>query len=319
MLQEVLKSIDQRRDFVLTSHARPDGDAIGSVLAAGQMLRELGKRVDIVLSDGVPVIYHGLPTWETVQQKRRVGGGYEAALILECDSVKRTGVEGLDEDGRFLINIDHHNSAKPFGHVNWIDTRACATAEMIFELGKAAGVKITPEIATCLYTAVLTDTGAFCFQGTNERTFALAQELVRAGADPARVAQRVYFANPEGKMRLLGHALNSLRRHGKLAWMFITQAQMEQCKALEEDCEGLVNYALSIADVEVAVFFRELENGRFRVSLRSKGAVDVARIAERFGGGGHECASGCSLDGPLSVAADRLIHEIQIDGTVQQP
>jgi bifunctional oligoribonuclease and PAP phosphatase NrnA len=319
MLQEVLQSIDQRRDFVLTSHARPDGDAIGSVLAAGQMLREMGKRVDIVLSDGVPVIYHGLPTWETVQQKSRVDGGYEAALILECDSVKRTGVEGLDAGDRFLINIDHHTSAKPFGHVNWIDPRACATAEMIFELGKAAGVRLTPEIATCLYTAVLTDTGSFCFQGTNERTFVLAQELVRAGADPARIAQRVYFANPESKMRLLGHALGSLRRHGKLAWMHITQAQMEQCGAKEEDCEGLVNYALGIADVEVAVFFRELEGGRFRVSLRSKGAVNVARIAEQFGGGGHECASGCSIAGPLSAATEKLIHQIEIDGTPQQP
>lgn len=319
MLQEVLQSIDQRRDFVLSSHARPDGDAIGSVLAAGQMLRELGKRVDIVLSDGVPGIYHGLPTWETVQQKSRIHGGYEAAVILECDSVKRTGVEGLDEGGRFLINIDHHSSAKPFGHVNWIDTRACATAEMIFELGKAAGVKITPEIATCLYTAVLTDTGSFSFQGTNEKTFALAQELVRAGADPVRIAQRVYFANPEAKMRLLGHALGSLRRHGKLAWMFITQAQMELCGAREEDCEGLVNYALGIADVEVAVFFREIEGGRYRVSLRSKGAVDVAKIAAKFGGGGHECASGCSIEGPLSAATEKLIHQIEIDGTRQQP
>ncbi len=319
MLQEVLKSIDQRSDFVLTSHARPDGDAIGSVLAAAQMLRELGKRADIVLSDGVPGIYHGLPTWETVQKKSRVQGGYEAALILECDSVQRTGVAGLDEGGRFLINIDHHTSAKPFGHVNWIDTRACATAEMIFELGKAAGVQITPEIATCLYTAVLTDTGSFCFQGTNEKTFALAQELVRAGADPARIGQRVYFANPESKMRLLGHALSSLRRHGKLAWMHITQAQMTQCCAKEEDCEGLVNYALGIADVEVAIFFRELEGGRFRVSLRSKGAVDVAKVAARFGGGGHECASGCSLEGPLSAATELLMQQIEIDGTPQQP
>lgn len=319
MLQQVLQSIDQRRDFVLTSHARPDGDAIGSVLAAGQMLRVLGKRVDIVLSDGVPGIYHGLPTWETVQQKSRISGGYEAALILECDSLLRTGVEGLDDDGRFLINIDHHSSAKPFGHVNWIDTCACATAEMIFELGKAAGVKITPEIATCLYTAVLTDTGSFCFQGTNQKTFALAQELVRAGADPARIAQRVYFANPESKMRLLGCALSSLRRHGKLAWMHITQGQMEQCGAREEDCEGLVNYALGIAEVEVAVFFRELEDGRFRVSLRSKGAVDVARIAAQFGGGGHECASGCSIAGPLAAATEKLIQQIKIDGTPQQP
>ncbi|MCU1286487.1 MAG: phosphoesterase, RecJ-like protein [Acidobacteriales bacterium] len=311
MITEVLKTIGEHQRFVLTSHARPDGDAVGSLLAAGQILRSIGKEVDVVMSDPVPVIYRPLPFSDRVMQTPEVNGSYEAAIILECDSLQRTGVRGLDSNGRVLVNIDHHQSAKPFAHVNWIDPRACATAQMIFELGDALGVKMTPDIATCLYTAVLTDTGSFCFQGTTEHTFVLAQKLVRAGADPARIAQKVYFANPESKMRLLGAALGTLRRKDDLVWMFVSQAHMKQCNALPEDCEGLANYALGIVDVEVAIFFRELEDGRYRVSLRSKGAVDVSSIAAQFGGGGHECASGCSLQGPLSVAAEKLIAEIE--------
>src|SRR3954465_3368221 len=192
-VDDVLSAIEKHKHFVLTSHARPDGDAIGSVLGASLMLRQLGKDVDTVMSDGVPVIYQGLPHADSIRRIGEVNGRYDAAIILECDSVQRTGIRGLDASGRVLINIDHHNSAKPFAHVNWIDPSACATAQMIVELGHAAGAKLTPDVATCLYTAVLTDTGSFCFQGTNERTFALAQELVRAGADPSHIAQNVYF------------------------------------------------------------------------------------------------------------------------------
>src|SRR3954468_4681025 len=306
MVTEVLKAIENNKRFVLTSHARPDGDAIGSVLGLHLALRELGKDVDVIMSDSVPVIYRGLPHTNAIQRASEVNGKYDAAIILECDSVERTGISGLDSAGRTLINIDHHNSAKPFAHVNWIDPSACATAQMIVELGHAAGAKLTPDVATCLYTAVLTDTGSFCFQGTNERTFALAQELVRAGADPSHIAQSVYFANPESKMRLLGLALNSLQREGDMVWMAVTQEQMQHCNALEEDCEGLVNYGLGIAGVEVAVFFRELPDGRYRISLRSKGGVNVALIAAQFGGGGHQCAAGCSLPGPFATALDRI-------------
>src|SRR5205085_2943007 len=215
---------------------------------------------------------------------------YDGAIILECDGLQRTRLSGLDR--HFLINIDHHRTGRSFAQVNWIDPSACATAEMIYRLARQAGATITPEIATCLYTAVLTDTGSFCYSGTNQRTFALAQELVRCGADPVVCAQSVYFSNRTGKMRLLGAALSNLERHGELATMFVTRDDMERCQALDEDCEGLVNYAISIAGVEVAVFFRELANSRWRVSLRSKGAINVAAIAETFGGGGHDCASG---------------------------
>lgn len=308
-LAEVLKEIQQRRRFLVTSHARPDGDAIGSTLALAQILRKMGKSADVVLRDSVPVIYQPLPQSETIIHSSRPDGDYEAAIILECDSVQRTRLEGLEN--LFLINIDHHISAKPFANVNWIDSTAAATAELIFRLAQAAQVKLTPEIATCLYTAVLTDTGSFCYSPTNACTFELAKLLVEHGADPNHIAQNVYFSSPISKMRLLGAALSRLEHEGPMTWMSITRHDMERFDALDEDCEGLVNYALGIAGVEVAVFFREVAKERVRVSLRSKGAVNVAAIAEKFGGGGHECAGGFATQGPLDKAAERVLSELR--------
>jgi len=315
MLREVLKHIEQRNRFVLTSHARPDGDAVGSALACCQILQSMGKQAEVVLHDGVPRIYQPLPFADKVIAGERVNGGYDAAIILECDSIERTRLEGLED--RFLISIDHHVSAKPFAHVNWVDPTAVATAEMIYRLAREAGVAISPEVATCLYTAVLTDTGSFMFQGTNEHTFTLARELVLAGADPAHCARNVYFGHSTAKMRLLGAALSNLHREGALAWIWVTQEQMAHANAKEEDCEGLVNYALSIHDVQVAAFFREMNDGRFRVSLRSKGQLNVADIASRFGGGGHECASGCAVDGPLAMAVARVVEQLRSHPSVQ--
>jgi bifunctional oligoribonuclease and PAP phosphatase NrnA len=315
MLKEVLKQVEQRQRFLLTSHARPDGDAIGSALACRQILRLMGKQAEVVLRDGVPRIYQPLPFADAVVRAERVNQDYEAAILLECDSIRRTRLEGLEN--QFLISIDHHRSGRPFAHVNWIDPQAVATAEMIYKLAREAGVKISPEIATCLYTAVLTDTGSFMFEGTDEHTFALARELVLAGADPARCARSVYFGHSTAKMRLLGAALSNLHREGPLAWIWVTREQMERVGAKEEDCEGLVNYALSIQDVEVAAFFRELPDGRFRVSLRSKGQLNVSAVAEQLGGGGHKCASGCAVDGPLSDAVARVIAQLRVPPSIQ--
>lgn len=315
MLAEVLKHIQQRNRFLLTSHARADGDAVGSTLACYEILRQMGKSSDVMLHDGVPRVYQQLPFAGKVVQADRVSGNYDAAILLECDSIQRTRLQGLES--QFLINIDHHRSGKAFAHVNWIDPKAVATAEMVYRLAKQAGVKISPEIATCLYTAVLTDTGAFMFEGTNEHTFELARELVLAGADPARCARHIYFGHSTAKMRLLGSALSVLQRDGPLAWIWVTQEQMERAGAKEEDCEGLVNYALAIGDVEVAAFFRELPDGRFRVSLRSKGKTDVSRVAEEFGGGGHTCAGGCAVGGPLHAAVESVLQKIRGQRPVQ--
>lgn len=310
MMDHVVKQIEQRDAFLLTSHARPDGDAVGSLLALYQMLRQLGKTVRVMMSDAVPLIYDPLPYSNVIQHCPVVPeDAPQTAIILECDSIHRTRLRGLE--GRFLINIDHHSSARDFADINWVDVHASAVAEMVYRLGRAAGAQITPEMATCLYTAVLTDTGSFCYSGTNERTFELALELVRSGAKPVDIAHRVYFSNPTSKMRLLGAALSNLHREGALAYMHISLAEMERSGGLEEDCEGIVNYALSIAGVEVALFFRELADGRYRVSLRSKGQVNVAVVAEQFGGGGHTCASGCAVSGPLATSLELILAQLR--------
>src|ERR1700676_4094300 len=314
-VEDVLPQMGQHERFVLTSHARPDGDAVGSALACCQILRALGKQADVVLHDGVPRIYRSLPFADQVVQSSQVVGNYEAAIILECDSIHRTRLEGLEN--RFLIRIDHHGSGRPFAHVNWINPHTVATAEMVFRLAREAGVKFSAEVPTCLYTALMTDTGSFMFQGTNENTFALARELALAGADPAHCARGIYFAHSVAKIRLLGEALRSLNVEGHIGYAWVTHQQMERCGAIEEDCEGLVNYVLSIGGVEVAAFFRELPDGRYRVSLRSKGKLNVAHVAESFGGGGHECASGCSINGPLAEAVRQVLSQLRGGPSVQ--
>jgi bifunctional oligoribonuclease and PAP phosphatase NrnA len=261
--------------------------------------------VDLVSCDRVPLIYRGLPCASTIRQMARVEGEYDAVILLECDGIERSRLQGLE--GRFIINIDHHVSGRRFGDINWIDQSACAVAEMVYDLATVAGVRITPEMASCLYTAVLTDTGSFCYAGTDAHTFELASDLVRHGANPTEIAQHTYFSNPTSKMLLLGAALSNLRREGRLAWMWVTHNDMLRTSAAEEDCEGLVNYAISIAGVDVAVFLRELPNRRVRLSIRSKGAIDVASIAEGLGGGGHLHASGCTIDGPLPEAVDQIL------------
>src|SRR5581483_3258582 len=166
MLDQVLTEIGRRERFLLTSHARADGDAVGSSLACSEILRQMGKKTEVVLRDGVPRVYQQLPFAATVIQAERVNGSYDAAILLECDSIQRTRLHGLEN--QFLINIDHHRSGRMFAQVNWIDPKAVATAEMVYRLAKRAGLKISAEVATCLYTAVLTDTGAFMFEGTTE-------------------------------------------------------------------------------------------------------------------------------------------------------
>lgn len=310
-LEHAFDAIRRADRVLVVAHSRPDGDAVGSVLACWMLLRQIGKRAEMALSDAVPRIYRWLPCSSQIRHCSRVEGDWDTAILLECDSVERCGIQGLED--RFLINIDHHFSGRAFAHVNWIDTGACAVAEMIYRLALAAGARITPEMAACLYSAILTDTGAFCYEGTTAHTFELASEMVRFGAQPAAIAQSIYFSNSESKMLLLGRALANLRCADNLCWLWVTGDDMLRSGAEEQDCEGIVNYAIGISGAQAAVFLRELQDGRFRLSLRSKGAINVARVAEKFGGGGHQNASGCTLEGPLAQAAEQILAELHIE------
>jgi phosphoesterase RecJ-like protein len=304
-LAEVVNAVQSRQRRVVTSHARPDGDAVGSVLGCVQILQAMGKNADGFLSDGVPFIYRSLPGAANVRPAGVNSEQYDGVLVLECDSFQRTELLGIS--GLFSINIDHHDSFTEYADINYVVPTAAAASELVYRLAQAAGVVISPEIATCLYTAVLTDTGSFCYSGTNAETFAFARAMVLAGANPAAIAQQVYFANPASKMRLLGRALSNLQCDGAISWMNVSEADMLASGATEQDCEGLVNWALGIYGVEATAFFREISASRYRVSLRSKGLIDVAQIAETFGGGGHTCASGHAIEGPFEIACGRVI------------
>ncbi len=295
--------------FLVCSHTRPDGDAVGSMLALGMLLEQMGKRADLVTADRIPLLYRHLPGVSAVRSSLRVDGPYDAAILLECDGLDRTRLLGLERF--FLINIDHHISGQPFAHLNWIDCGAASVGELVLRLVRAAGARVTPEMATCLYTTVLTDTGGFCYGSIRASTFALARELVLAGADPVAVAQDVFFSMPTSKILLLGAALNNLKREGRLAWLWVSRRDMLRTCAAEEDSEGIVNFAACIDGVEAAVFLREAPDGRIRVSLRSKGELNVAAIAGRLAGGGHKNAAGCTLEGPLERARDEILAELR--------
>ncbi len=228
--------------WVVTSHARPDGDAVGSVLGCVQILRAMGKQADGYLGDGVPFIYRCLPGAADLRTGPVDAACYDGVVVLECDTLQRTSLEGLD--GLFSVNIDHHETFTEYADVNYVVPSAAAAAELVYHLAQIAGVPITPDIATCLYTALLTDTGSFCYSCTTAQTFAFAREMVLAGADPAAIAQQVYFSNPASKMHLLGRALSNLHCQGAISWMHVSEADMLASGATEQDCEGLVNWAL---------------------------------------------------------------------------
>jgi phosphoesterase RecJ-like protein len=313
-IEALLEAFRASPRFILTSHARPDGDALGSVLALAEILDQMGRQTDVVFADPVPLIYRTLPNVDRIHHKPSAADIADhsiPAILLECDGIARTGLLGLDEN-RPLINIDHHASGRHFAGINWIDEHACAVGAMVYRIALAAKVDITPSMATCLYTAILSDTGAFTYASTNADTFAVVHDLALHGASPARIARDVYFSNTVSKIRLLGTALSNLQCEGKLAWSWVTSSDMQSMGADAEDCEGVVNYLISIAGIESAVFLREVGGANeFRLSIRSKGKVDVSRVAEFFGGGGHRSASGCTIQGPLSVATERILTQLR--------
>jgi phosphoesterase RecJ-like protein len=310
MLQRILEIIRSREEFVITSHIRPDGDALGSELALMLVLEAIGKRCIIVNKDPVPERFRNLPCSDRIQVAANIEGQPSAVFVLECGSAERTGLNRLAD--QFVINIDHHHSTAEYGAINWIDENACAVGEMIYKIAKALGVALTPEIATNIYTAVVTDTGSFQFASTTADTFRMAADLAEHGADIAGIARNVFYSNPITKVNSMTVMLNRMKVDcgGRLVWTAVTRDDMTRYNCFEDDVEGLVNFPLTINGVDVALFFRELEDGSFRVSLRSKNSIDVSEIAGAFGGGGHRNASGCTVAGPLESAKDLLLTRI---------
>jgi phosphoesterase RecJ-like protein len=227
----------------------------------------------------------------------------DAVIVMECGDAERTGVRGLDRG--YVINIDHHPGNTRFGALNWLDLTAAACGEMVSELIDTLGVPLTPEIATHLYVAILTDTGGFHFSNITPRTFGICSRCVAAGVRPTDVATVFFYSNSLGKVRLYGAVLHGMRldASGRIATMQVDRQLLADCGATYEDAEGLTGLVLSVEDIRALSFFKEMGPGNWRVSLRSKGDIDVNAIAVDFGGGGHRNASGCSARGTLPELA----------------
>jgi phosphoesterase RecJ-like protein len=306
-VREIREEILRRQRFLLTSHARPDGDSIGSQLAMAFALDALGKSVRIVNADPAPDHYQDFPGMERVEIASHVSADVDAVIVMECSDLSRAGVSGLE--GEFLINIDHHAGNRLYGALNWHDESAAACGEMVFDVIRELGVPLTLEIATHVYLAILTDTGSFHHSNITPRTFDICRQTVEAGVNPAAMARRVFDSNSFGKLKLIGALLDSmeLADEGRLAILYMDDTMLSACGCTHNDTEGLINLPLTAREIQAVIFFKVGPNGDVRVSMRSKYDVDVRAVAGRFGGGGHKNAAGFTVTEPLDVVRPRII------------
>lgn len=309
-LKDAAQAIRESQTIVLACHVNPDGDAIGSLLGLALALMPLGKTVTCLSEDGVPDILAFLPGAERVQQSTDTAA-FDLALVVDSGDLPRVGasVQPLIGRARRVVDIDHHVTAGAFGDIRVLNSRAASTAEIVYALLQTMGVPITSDIATCLFTGIITDTGSFRFQNVTPNTLRVAAALLEAGAPPAHISENVFDNRTFAATRLLGVALAVLQQtpDGKIVWTHVTAADFQTLGAKDADTEGIVSYVRGVRGADAGILFREMADGQIRVSLRSREGLDVSQIAARFGGGGHRMASGCTLPGPLSQAEQTVL------------
>jgi len=307
--QQVADCLRQHQTFLVLTHYRPDGDAIGSQLAVALLLNQLGKQVSLWNDDAVPAKFRFLPHSHLVTPPPDAARDFDGVIALDTSTWERVGTAAQRIGQRkTLINVDHHVSNEKFADINWVVPDAPATGLLVFELIQRGGFTLTAEIATCLYAAIATDTGNFTYTNTTPGALRAAAELVEAGVNVGELCRHIYESYPYNRVRLLQMTLAdlTLTDHNRIAYYWVTNEMFQRSGAKREDTEGLIDYARSIDGVLVAVLFEELpEPGKFRMSLRSKHPkLDVNSIARRFGGGGHREAAGARLSGnPKQIEA----------------
>jgi bifunctional oligoribonuclease and PAP phosphatase NrnA len=309
--EDLLKKIRLGNRFLLTSHINPDGDAIGSELGLARLLRSMGKGAVVWNRDPIPTIYRPLPGSDRVHTGEEPPAGFpdrfDAIIVLECPSPDRTGLE-QHLSARPIINIDHHLGNQLYGSVNWVDSAAPAVGEMVYRLAQGLKLTLDPETASCLYLTLVTDTGGFRFSNATPAAFEAAASLVRDGAHPEQVSQWLYESQPLAVVRLIGEMLQTLKIHedGRVATALLTPTMFDRVGAQPGDSEGLIDFPRSIAGVEAVALIRQREDGTHKVSLRSRGEVDVEKIARHHGGGGHRNAAGFVLEGDGEAARQKV-------------
>ncbi|NWF53844.1 MAG: bifunctional oligoribonuclease/PAP phosphatase NrnA [Syntrophaceae bacterium] len=310
ILRRIAEEIRGGRSFLISTHQNPEGDAIGSVLALGLALKGLGKDVLILTQDPVPEVLAFLPGAGEIIHRAPLDRRFDLALAVDCGDRPRLGeefnkVQGIGK----IINIDHHVSNGFYGDLNLVDPGASSAAEIIYDLIRILAASFTREVAENIYTGLMTDTGSFHYSNTSPKTFSVARACLLAGVDPWEVSQRVYDTQPLPRLRLLPRVLDTLElsEDGRVGAMVVTQDMLKEAGATVAMTEDFINFPRSVRGVEVALLFREVTPQKYRVSMRSRGAVDVARIAGKFQGGGHPAASGCTVEGSLSQVQRRVL------------
>jgi phosphoesterase RecJ-like protein len=317
-MDQIIQHIKDGQHILIASHAEPDGDSVGSLVALGLALAKLDKEITMYNPSPIPAVYRFLPGAGRIVRQLKNADAYDLALVLDCGDLVRIGETSAEVDKiPVLINIDHHVSNTGFGHIQFIDTTACATAEIVYRLINALEIPFDKAIATSIYTGILTDTGSFRFSNTNQAAFAISKVMTDAGVEPHNVAQHVFGTYSLGRIKLLNLALNSIEisDNGKLSMMTVTRSMLNTTGTNTEDLDGMINYARRIEDVKVAALIHEIKNGagkftnmnRYHVSLRSDSSVDVAKIAGKFGGGGHASAAGFQIESTLVALKTKII------------
>lgn len=313
MLNKINELIAVHTSFLITTHESPDGDAIGSALALANYLTEIGKDVTIHICDPVPDIYRFLPLADRVVTTLPERD-YDICFVLDVGEFRRAGkqVAACRRIGAF-INLDHHKTSEQFGLVNLVDVAAAATGVIIYRIIRDAGAKPSLASALCIYVALITDTGSFRYSNSNPEAFAVAGEMIAIGVNAWDIAARLYESQPQGRLELLAQALTTLTFSacGRFASLAVTLDMYARTGTDAELTDGFINYPRSVRGVEVAIFFRQLDDRSFKVGFRSKGAVDVSRLAAGFGGGGHHNAAGCVVAGDLATVRDQVFSHLQ--------
>ncbi len=305
-IERIREALSRADRLAITSHLRPDGDSLCTSLALAAALEQMGKRVDIVNADRTPYPFANFASCAHIRIGQIDPGAYDAVILLECADVSRSGMTGLD--GGFKINIDHHYSNDRYADINWVQPEASAVGEMAFALIEELGTPISPEIAGHLYCAIASDTGSFQFSNTTARAFEVCHRLVQCGADPLQVSESLFHNNTPEKVLLLGRVLSTLTLNpaGDVAVISMLRSTLQSLGLNEVDTEDITTLARSIKGVNVVLFFKEMEPGSFRVSIRSRGEAHAAAIAEHYGGGGHAHAAGFTVYG----SHEKLLAEV---------
>lgn len=310
VISEIINAIKRSETFFIAGHIKPDGDTVGTSLALSSLLKRMRKKPSLYSLEPVPPYLLFLQGANKIKTAQKVSGEFDCAIILECIDLDRMGNLITAEQTCNLINIDHHKSFSLYGHINYIDSSASSSAELVFNIFKQMKMKILPHEAEALYIALVTDTGKFQQANTTPKALRMAAELVEAGVVPSLVYGKLYATQTLASLNILGAALSTLKLtpSGKIAYIEITREMYKTTKSEASDTEGIINYAMMIPGVVAAIMFRETEtHGLIKISMRSKDHFDVNKIAKHFNGGGHKNASGCSIKGSMVSAQKTML------------